>query len=169
VCKNGGQNARVLVISPALKLSAAGSRSFLLIPRSAAAGLNIFAVTQGHMVYMVSVVEGLKPAGVSGMMTGGGSGTNTEHGERWDKNSGLDPTRSKPGSCHNVCTPYLHRICPPNIWETGTSLIIVVRLHTFTSVALGSQALTDVPTRKLRVGPWSILDWVYWDGLRSPV
>jgi hypothetical protein len=98
VCKNGGKNARVLVISPALKLSAAGSRSFLFIPRSTVAGLNIFAVTQGHMVYMVSVVEGLKPAGVSGMMTGGGSG-------RWDKSSGLDPTRSKPGSCHNVCTP----------------------------------------------------------------
>ena len=54
----------------------------MLIARSAAAGLNSFAVSPD---YMVSVVEGLKPAGVAGMMTGGGSGTSTEYGERWDK------------------------------------------------------------------------------------
>ena len=47
---------------------------------------------------MVSVVEGLKPAGVAGMMAGGGSGTSAEHGERWDKSSRLDPPRPKPGS-----------------------------------------------------------------------
>ena len=54
----------------------------MLIARSAAAGLNSFAVSPD---YMVSVVEGLKPAGVAGMMAGGGSGTSAEHGERWDK------------------------------------------------------------------------------------
>jgi hypothetical protein len=49
--------------------------------RSATTGLNSFAVSSD---YMVSVVEGLKPAGVTDMMTGGGSGTITEYGERWD-------------------------------------------------------------------------------------
>ena len=60
-------------------------------------GLNhsSFTVSQD---YMDSVVEGLNPPGVSGMMTGGGSGTNTDHGERWDKNRGLDPPSPKPGS-----------------------------------------------------------------------
>ena len=55
---------------------------FVLIPRSAAAGLNSFAASPD---YMVSVVEGLKPAGVAGMMAGGGSGTSDEHGKRWDR------------------------------------------------------------------------------------
>ena len=63
----------------------------MLIARSAAAGLNSFAVSPD---YMVSVVEGLKPAGVAGMMAGGGSGTSAEHGKRWDKSRGLDPTGS---------------------------------------------------------------------------
>ena len=53
---------------------------------------------------MVSVVEGLKPAGVAGMMAGGGSGTSAEHGERWDKSRGLDPQRPEPGSQRSVCT-----------------------------------------------------------------
>ncbi len=45
----------------------------MLIARSAVAGLtDTFAVSPE---YMVSVVEGLKPAGVAGMMTRGGSGT----------------------------------------------------------------------------------------------
>ena len=59
-------------------------RSFLLsvIDNSTTTGINIVAVSQD---YMVSVVEGLKPAGVTGMMSGGGSGTSAEHGERWDK------------------------------------------------------------------------------------
>ncbi len=42
---------------------------------------------------MVSVVEGLKTAGVPGMMVGGVSGTSAEHRKRWDKNRGLDPPR----------------------------------------------------------------------------
>ena len=73
------------------------ARSFLqlLAQRRGAAGLNSFAVSQDDMV---SVVEGLKPAGVAGMLAGGGSGTSAEHGERWDKSSGLDPPRPKPGS-----------------------------------------------------------------------
>ena len=75
-------------------------RRFVLIARSAAAGLNSFAVSPD---YMVSVVEGLKPAGVSSMMAGG-SGTSAEHGERWDKSRGLDPQRPEPGSQRSVCT-----------------------------------------------------------------
>ena len=72
-----------------------------MIARSTTAGLNNFTVSSD---YMVSVVEGLKPAGVAGMMAGGGSGTSAEHGERWDKSRGLDPQRPEPGSQRSVCT-----------------------------------------------------------------
>ena len=72
----------------------------MLIARSEAAGLNSFAVSPD---YMVSVVEGLNPAGVAGMMAGGGSGTSAEHGKRWDKIRGLDPPRPKPRSRRSVC------------------------------------------------------------------
>ena len=72
----------------------------MLIARSTTAGLNNFTVSSD---YMVSVVEGLNPAGVVGMMDGGGSGTITEHGERWDRSMGLDPPRPKSGSRHSVC------------------------------------------------------------------
>ena len=74
----------------------------MLIARSAAAGLNSFAVSPD---YMVSVVEGVKPAVVAGMMAGGGSGTSSEHADRWDKSRGLDPPRAKLGSRRSVCTP----------------------------------------------------------------
>jgi hypothetical protein len=74
----------------------------LLAQRRGAAGLNSFAVSQDDMV---SVVEGLKPAGVAGMMDGDGSGTSAECGERWDKtlSRGLDPP--KPCSRRIVCIP----------------------------------------------------------------
>ena len=72
----------------------------MLISRSAVAGIHSFTLSPD---YMVSVVEGLKPGGVSDMMTGGGSGTITEHGERWDRSMGLDPPRPKSGSRHSVC------------------------------------------------------------------
>ena len=75
----------------------------MLIARSAVPGLtDTFAVSPE---YMVSVVEGLKPAGVAGMMAGGGSGTSAEHGKRWDKSRGLDPQRPKSRSRRSVCTP----------------------------------------------------------------
>ena len=72
----------------------------MLIVRSVAAGLNSFVVSPDDMV---SVVEGLQPSGVTGMMDGGGSGTSVEHGMRWDKSRGLDPLSPKPRSRHSVC------------------------------------------------------------------
>jgi hypothetical protein len=53
----------------------------LLIIRSAEAGLNSITVSTD---YIVSVVEGLKPPGVSDMKTAGVSETIDDHGERWD-------------------------------------------------------------------------------------
>ena len=76
----------------------------MLISCSAAAGFNSFTVSSDDMV---SIVEGLKSAGhqqtVVDMMTGGGSGTSDDHGEKWDKRRGLDPPSPDPGSRRGVC------------------------------------------------------------------
>ena len=52
---------------------------------------------------------------------------------------------------------------------TGTSLIIVVRLHTFKTAALLRSVLAKTfhLHRMVRMVRWSILAWVLWDGLLS--
>ena len=54
---------------------------------------------------------------------------------------------------------------------TGTSLIIVVRLHVFKTAAQLLSALEEKFQlhRKARRVNWSILDWGLWDGLRTGV
>ena len=54
---------------------------------------------------------------------------------------------------------------------TGTSLIIVVRLHAFKTAAqlLSALAQKFQLRRKARRSRWSILDWGLWDGLLNGV
>ena len=62
-------------LKPGVFCSPSEVGKFVLIARPEEAGINRFVVSPD---YMVSVVEGLNPAGVSGVMSGGGSGTSAE-------------------------------------------------------------------------------------------
>ena len=55
--------------------------------------------------------------------------------------------------------------------KTGTSLIIVVRLHTFKTIAQFLSALAQKfqLLRKTSRDHWNILVWALWDGLRTGV
>ena len=59
--------------------------------------------------------------------------------------------------------------CETSLVTTGTSLIIVGRLHAFKTTVQFLSALAEKfqVRRKARPDHWSILTWGLWDGLRS--
>ncbi len=72
---------------------------------------------------------------------------------------------------HMLPVPMTMRTVVASHRTTGTSLIIVVRLHAFKTTAqlLSALAQKFQLRRKARRVHWSILDWGLWDGLRTGV
>ena len=71
----------------------------------------------------------------------------------------------------HAITGNAHVECDISHRTTGTSLIIVVRLHAFKTAALLRSALAKMfqLRRKVRRARWSILAWGLWDGWRTGV